>query len=244
MLYSDFWSVIDRRSFRPHLSQPVMIPLSTNRSWELSIADRRAQERAQRRDDILQAARTVFNEVGWRRATVEAVAERAQVSKGTIYLYFESKEAVLAELALQALTGLATELAAARDSCSVLQPEQQLQTMAHAYLEFSQNAPDYFRLLTAYDRGEFEQGVSRERQQHLLEQSEHTLNLVSQVIADGMALGQFTPGDANQVAAVLWAALNGALALYSHPVRRLMMPSTIQDFYQHTLDLFLRAICK
>lgn len=210
----------------------------------MSIADRRAQERAQRRDDILQAARTVFNEVGWRRATVDAVAERAQVSKGTIYLYFESKEAVLAELALQALTSLAAELAAARDSCSLLQPEQQLRTMGHTYLEFAQNAPDYFRLLTAYDNGDFQQGISRERQQHLIEQSEHTLALVSQVIADGMALGQFAPGDANQVASVLWAALNGALALYSHPVRRLMIPSAIEDFYQQTLDLFMRGICK
>ena len=45
----------------------------------------------------------VFAETGWHRATVDAVAERAQVGKGTIYLYFDSKEAILAELVLQAL---------------------------------------------------------------------------------------------------------------------------------------------
>ena len=52
----------------------------------------------------------MFAETGWHRATVDAVAERAQVSKGTIYLYFGSKEAILAELVLQALDELADPL--------------------------------------------------------------------------------------------------------------------------------------
>lgn len=210
----------------------------------MSVAERRTQERAQRKDEILQAARTVLNEVGWHRTTVDAVAERAQLSKGTIYLYFESKEAILAELVLQALVHLSQELATARDSCSLLQPEQQLRAMAQAYFFFAQNAPDDFRLLTAYDGGSFQQGASHERQEHLLAQSEFALDLVAQVIADGMALDLFLPGDARQTAGVLWAALNGALALVSHPVRRSMVAADTSGFYNRTLELFLRGICK
>ena len=69
--------------------------------------DRREQDRARRKQDILQAARAVFAQDGYYRATVDAVAERAEVGKGTIYLYFENKEAILAELTLQALGELA-----------------------------------------------------------------------------------------------------------------------------------------
>jgi AcrR family transcriptional regulator len=208
----------------------------------MAVANRRAQERARRKEEILQAARTVFAEQGWHRATVDAVAERAEVSKGTIYLYFESKEAILAELVLQALAQLTIELRQASDNCSVLQPEQKLQAMAEAYLAYAGTAPDYFRLLSAYDGGNFQQGVPEELQGELLAQSNCALDLVSQVVADGMALGVFTAGEPRKAAGVLWAALNGALALLAHPVRRSMVPATREDFYRATLDMCLRGM--
>jgi AcrR family transcriptional regulator len=210
----------------------------------LSIADRRALEKARRREDILRAARAVFHEIGWHRATVDAVAERAEISKGTIYLYFGSKEAILAELVVQALGELGAQLQAARDNCPLLQPEQRLRAMAQAYLSFAQEAPDYFRLLTAYDSGSFQEGASGEQQEQLLAQSEQTLELVSQVIGDGMQLGVFLPGNPQQVAGVLWASLDGVLALLSHPVRRSILPSPPDELYYATLELFLRGICK
>ena len=208
----------------------------------MSIADRRAQDKARRREEILQAARATFAETGWHHATMDAVAERAQVGKGTIYLYFGSKEAIIAELVLQALDELATRLRLASESCSPSHPKLRLQAMAEAYLSFAENAPDYFRLLTAYDSGNFQQGVSREQQLELLARSKHTLDLVTQVIADGMSLGIFMAGDSRQTAGVLWAALNGALGLLAHPVRRTIVPASAQEFYFATLKLFLRGI--
>ena len=53
-----------------------------------------------------------------------------------------------------------------------------------------------------------------------LSESDRTLDLVTQAIADGMALGVLAPGDARQAASVLWAAVNGTLALLAHPIRR------------------------
>jgi TetR/AcrR family transcriptional regulator len=208
----------------------------------LSIADRRAQDRARRKEQILQAARATFAETGWHRATVDSVAERAQVGKGTIYLYFDSKEAILAELVLEALAELGTRLRVASESRSPLHPAQRLRAMADAYLAYAQNAPDYFRLLTAFDGGSFQNGVSAEQQEELLARSNHTLELVTQVIGDGMALGVFVPGHPRQTAGVLWAALNGALGLLAHPVRRSIVPATAEEFYFTTLELFLRGI--
>ncbi|MGC8781632.1 MAG: TetR/AcrR family transcriptional regulator [Anaerolineae bacterium] len=204
--------------------------------------DRREQERARRRQAILAAARAVFAQGGFHRATVEAIAQRAEVGKGTVYLYFENKEAILAELVLQALAELTARLQAASDRCSVLHPDQKLRAMAEAYLIFAQNAPDYFRLLNAFDRGAFQEGISAGRRGQILAESERALGLVVQAVSDGMALGLFAPGDPRQAAGVLWAALNGALALTAHPLRREMMQTDVSRLYYAALEVCLRGL--
>ncbi len=47
---------------------------------------------AARPDELLAAALAVFGERGFRQTTLEEVATRAGVSKGTVYLYFASKD--------------------------------------------------------------------------------------------------------------------------------------------------------
>jgi AcrR family transcriptional regulator len=208
----------------------------------VATSDRREQERLRRKQEILQAARAVFAEYGFRRATVEQVAARAEVGKGTVYLYFENKEAILAGLLLQALGELAARLESANDSCPVLHPDQRLRAMSDAYLAFSQNAPDYFRLLNAFDRGDFLQGISPALREQILTESNRALELVAQAIADGMALGLFAAGDPRQAAGVLWAALNGALALMAHPIRREMMGTDATGLYRATVEVCLRGL--
>jgi AcrR family transcriptional regulator len=51
-----------------------------------------------RPDEILDAALDVFGEQGFARARLEEVAQRAGVSKGTLYLYFDSKETLFREM--------------------------------------------------------------------------------------------------------------------------------------------------
>ncbi len=48
-----------------------------------------------RRDQILDAATTVFAQKGFHRATIRDVAKEAGIADGTIYNYFENKTAVL-----------------------------------------------------------------------------------------------------------------------------------------------------
>src|SRR5882762_5351561 len=51
-----------------------------------------------RPQEILEAALSVFAERGFSASRMEQIAARAGVSKGTIYLYFDSKEAVFRAL--------------------------------------------------------------------------------------------------------------------------------------------------
>lgn len=47
---------------------------------------------------LLEAAEEVFGELGWERASIVKITERAGVSQGTFYRYFVSKQAVFDEL--------------------------------------------------------------------------------------------------------------------------------------------------
>ncbi len=53
---------------------------------------RRAEARP---NEVLDAALTLFTEQGYSKTTVEQVARRAGLSKGAVYLYFPSKQAIL-----------------------------------------------------------------------------------------------------------------------------------------------------
>ena len=59
---------------------------------------RRLRERAQRASDILAAARQVFLDRGYARATMDDVARVAEFSKPTLYEYFENKDALFFSL--------------------------------------------------------------------------------------------------------------------------------------------------
>ncbi|MGE0630357.1 MAG: TetR/AcrR family transcriptional regulator [Hyphomicrobiaceae bacterium] len=54
--------------------------------------------REARREKILEAALDIFSSKGFEAARLDDVAKRAGVAKGTLYLYFESKEALFEQL--------------------------------------------------------------------------------------------------------------------------------------------------
>ena len=64
-----------------------------------AIAGQRTKlSREARSEEILAAARAVFATKGFRGTTIADIAEEARIALGTIYNYFESKEAVFAAL--------------------------------------------------------------------------------------------------------------------------------------------------
>jgi AcrR family transcriptional regulator len=208
----------------------------------LSTAERRAREKAQRRREILDAARQEFFERGFHTPTVDDVAARAEVSKGTIYLYFKSKEEILAHLLLEGLDLLLKEMESVYNTGSPPPAEEGLQALAHAYLDFCQNNPNYFRLIMAFDRGRFEESISRELYKEVLNRSMHGLALVKQAIEIGTSSGVFCVDDAWQAAGLVWAALNGVLVLMAHPLRRRLLQSDLRTMFEATLDLVVRGL--
>lgn len=73
---------------------------------------------AETRARVLGAARSLIVELGYRRATIAAIAERAQVSVATVYELVGRKPVILHELIEQAISGV-DEVVAADDRAYV-----------------------------------------------------------------------------------------------------------------------------
>ena len=226
MRYNDCQSVYDRRS-------------SVATSTTLS---RRQKEKEDRKERILAAAREVFFDVGIGRATMDAIAARAEVAKGTVYLYFETKETILANLLLEGLDTLSAYLAAAYDETVDRRGVARLRRLAAAYFEFYQQEPDYFRLMMAFDRGQFQESVSAELYERILLRSLRGLRWVVSATQQGMDEGELEPGDARRKTNMLWAALNGVLVLTSHPLRRELVEQDAGKLYDGVLETMLKGM--
>jgi len=97
-----------------------------------------------RREEILRAAREVFREHGFEAAKVSAIADRAGIAKGTVYLYFSSKQAIL-----EALCGYYRSMMAEVITPALANPDsrQALKNAVHAALELAKRERDLVKLL-------------------------------------------------------------------------------------------------
>lgn len=205
---------------------------------------RREKEKEDRKGQILAAARHVFFEEGIRRATVDAIAARAEVAKGTVYLYFSTKETILAHLLLEGLDSLNHRLAKAYDEAGALCGDERLRLLAAAYFSFYADEPDYFRLMMAFDRGQFQESVSRDLYEMILHRSLRGLRWVVDSMQQAIDEGDFVRGDARRMAGMLWAALNGVLVLTSHPLRRELVEQEVGKLYDGVMDTMLKGFRK
>src|SRR5918996_3809243 len=103
------------------------------------------RRRARTEAAILEAAEEVFRRDGFHGATIERIAEAADVSVGTIYFHFGSKEALYLALVERALDVNERYLAEAYDP--ELSPIEQVLAAGDAYMRFHLDHPGYFRMI-------------------------------------------------------------------------------------------------
>ena len=207
-------------------------------------ASRREREKAQRRDDILRAAREVFFQRGFHTATVDDVAVAAEVSKGTVYLYFDTKETILAHLLLEGLDRLVADLETAYALDQVMDAGTRLRRGAIAYLKFFQNNPEYYRLLMAFDRGQFQASIDPALYQDVLARSMNGIEWLERAVTQAQAEGSITVENPREAAGVLWAGLNGVLVLLSHPLRAEIIATDLESLYGTMTEVLIAGLGK
>jgi len=153
--------------------------MQTTQRWK-----RRKDARPQ---EILEAALAVFAEKGFSATRMEDIAKRAGVTKGTIYLYFESKEIVFESL-LQQSIGTAIS--------GVIESVQRFQGSSAELLRFVLTTIGHFmrtsdrfvlpKILIA-EAGNFPEVVRFYRKEII----DKGISLMTSVIARGISRGEF-----------------------------------------------------
>jgi len=202
----------------------------------------RERQKIARREAILQAARQVFLSGNLHTATIATVAEAAHVSKGTVYLYFESKEALLAELLREGLQLLEAQLTAAYAADEPLPPDVRVARVAGAYLDFAQAQPDVVRLRVAFDNGHIDADLPSELAGEIRQLRVRGVELIAEAIRDGTRQKLFRRTQSYRVAAALWAALDGALLMAGDEKRPRRGDTRADALFQATLETFLRDL--
>lgn len=203
--------------------------------------NRRAGERQARRKTILDAAQEVFFEKGLMAATVDEIAARSGLAKGTIYLYFRSKEEIYASLMVEGT--LLLKEAMEKAVRPALSAERLLERLQKVYAGFYRRHPAYFRILFLSSHPEIQAKVSEEMAERCMESGTACLDVVSGVIRRGMAAGEFRKVDPWGTAVILWAMVNGVILIYDQDPRHPeWIGLTLETLLKKGLDLSLRGI--
>jgi AcrR family transcriptional regulator len=145
-----------------------------------------------RTQEILAAARTVLDQRGLEAMTMEDIAAAAGVAKGTLYLYFQSKDDLLLALMSQVGENILRDVESALTAPGT--PAEKLLRMVSVLLEYL----DRERLLFPIYAREVLQGKQKPRQGfwgHIQDMEEKFVTLVTGLFAEGIAAGQFIPAD-------------------------------------------------
>ena len=178
----------------------------------MGVAERRARERQQRIDSIVDAAETVIFANGLSSATMDQIADTAEVSKGTLYLYFTSKQELYQAICSRGLERLCESFKSARgESLSGL---EEIQRVGRYYLDFSREFPDYHRSITffeAHPNRSGNDGNSLDDRNRIMVS---ILKLITRSVEkgqnDGSIRRDYTPAD---LGVLFWAQSTGVIQL-------------------------------
>jgi AcrR family transcriptional regulator len=183
-----------------------------NDSQNMNVTEaRRAREKEQRREAIVNAAEAVFVAKGLAPATMDEIAERAEYSKGLLYKYFASKEELYLALSLRAFGQmLAAFRRALRQSDTSLGA---ITAIGHAYAAFAREHPAHFEAVLYHAT----QGLAQDPASYGAAcdaEADKIFDLVAQTIGagiqDGSIRADVEPMDATMM---LWAKLHGLVVV-------------------------------
>jgi AcrR family transcriptional regulator len=204
----------------------------------MGLTERRTREKAARREAILEAAKAVFAEKGLRAATMDDIAERAELGKGTLYLHFRSKEDVYAALMQAGLARVAERFRAAIDPAGPA--DENLRRILRAYYQFYQEEPDYFRLLYFASHADVSAKTGVD---FGAPEGRECLKVVAGVIQQGIDQGVFSPlVNPREAAALGWAATNGVLIVFEDPGPAKELGLQVEEMLRKLTELLIRGL--
>ena len=176
----------------------------------MGIPERKEREKERRRNDIIDAAEKIFFSKGVENSTMDEVAEEAELSKGTLYLYFQSKEDLQFAIFMRGIEIIMDMMN--KHLSPGKNGYENLLELAETFISFSKKHKDYFELFMFFLSSNLEK-LNIEKAQiekYLKEQS--PLTLVNECVRKGVEDGSLRNDlPLEDFAATLWSQLLGVL---------------------------------
>lgn len=154
-----------------------------------------------RRADIIAAALKVFSRKGFHAARAEDVAVQAKIAKGTLYLYFDSKDAIYDAAAQHACAELTT---LSRDAVAGVQSvHDRVEAWVRTRLEFWASRGDLYHMILTVGRE-----TRHRKQTSALLRSSHA-EIVS-ILRNAITQGELPERDLSPIGWLVMDAIRGS----------------------------------
>jgi len=177
----------------------------------MGISARKEREKQQRRETILAAARELFFEKGY-RTTMEEISARAELSKGTLYLYFTSKDELYISVIMEGFRILEERMEKALKG--VRGAEKRMKAVYFAFIDHCLENREYFRITQYFLTEDARRNTSDELVDTVNRYSGKILERGALIIQEGVDAGAFREDiDAGALALIAWRMSTGMLDL-------------------------------
>ncbi|MFA5324391.1 MAG: TetR/AcrR family transcriptional regulator [Smithella sp.] len=207
----------------------------------MSSEERRKKEKENRKNSILKAARKLFFERGFKSVTVDLIAAKAEVSKGSIYLYFDSKEEIYTQILISANIERHKEIenfARQEGTASEL-----LLKYARVYVDFFLENNELFRILMTFMLHAENMNLTEEQNTQLIHTTNENIRTISEILQKGVDKGEFSDRiDIRQGQNAIWGLLNGIISLYIYSGAPEKRSERIHTTVQESLKVLIKGI--
>lgn len=175
----------------------------------MGTVERRKREKAWRKQQILVAARNVLSRSGGKGLMMKDVADEAELSIGTIYLYYPTKEDLIAALSLQIFKFLMMRLEHIRQDTQSAGFHGKMQALRRSMIEVYQNDPLLFSHLLNIQLRTNQQMLSPTVRSELVASVRLYRDRIADYLADSKNPRGMSKKDATAMAGILWAMFAG-----------------------------------
>jgi len=210
----------------------------------MAVAARRERERIARREAILDAAQELTAVQGYHAMRMDSVAKAAELSKGTLYLYFQNKDALCAAVATRLLDTLLPFIETALEEAS--SGLDAVQRLLQKYYDFTQENPHHFPFAMEWLSAGERMDDSTEAFQIYRGRVGQLLSLVVTSLQRGQADGSIRADlDPISQAIQLWASFLGVVMVGLNKegmAQRIPVPVDLEQLVPLHLDAMVRAL--
>jgi len=209
----------------------------------MGIRERKERERERRRQQIIVAAKRVFSDKGFSKATMEDIAKEAELSPGTLYLYFKNKDELYASLSLRILQYLIIRLEHVIGN-KELNPEQKIEALTEAMFDVYEFDPLIIINMFHLQSSETLKNLSDDLLTEIETLSRKSLGTMASIFQEGIDEGVFIQQHPVAIADIFWALFSGVILWESSKKILDGNKDYLKDTLKVAFEIFTRGIQK